>query len=210
MVRRINPTFDVRDPQVKPLVRKRKIGHEDEKQCNEQGTCCGFYQENYERPHCQPIYHKSNSLECKLHEPRFACLRPVIGPETFNARARILISGSGAGSGSPEVYVRQRLWDSPSQFAKDDLTSTGGCYSSGDVPPVDYFEVVSVSMVDDLLQDKREWQHVGGFFRPRRGPNISQIDEAKVFEEAPWRRVATPQQSSTVPNLSNLDQEANP
>jgi len=26
---------------------------------------------------------------------------------------------------------------------------------------MDYFKVVSVSMVDDLLRDKKEWQYVG-------------------------------------------------
>ena len=48
----------------------------------------------------------SNPLECKHNEPRFAYLRPVIGPEAFNARSRILISGCGAGSGLPEAFVR--------------------------------------------------------------------------------------------------------
>src|SRR5271157_2391994 len=45
-----NPTLDLCDPPVKPLVRKRRIGHEDEKQRNEQGTCDKSYHSGFLSP----------------------------------------------------------------------------------------------------------------------------------------------------------------
>ncbi len=52
----------------------------------------------------------SNLLACEHYESRFHYLHSVIGPEVFNARSRILISGCGVGS---EMIVARKFGFGP-------------------------------------------------------------------------------------------------